>query len=145
MGSTGAVIYLPLRVVTGRWSTSGVTASEDLTNTLKWLPPSRQPIGWVTIGGQRHPVQIDSTWFGFLHTVAEQKLGGVNGSTLPDVVTAVETTISQAADASTATAAVAQQAQANADALAATIAVVQGNSLVGSTEIPPAQTYTEIP
>lgn len=84
-------------------------------------------------------------YYGFLHTVAEQKLGGINGSTLPDVVTAVETTISQAADVSSTTAAVAQQVQANADALAATIAVAQNNSLVGANDIPPAQTYTEIP
>lgn len=145
MASTGAVVFLPLRVVSGRWSTSGVTASEDLTNTLKWLPHSRQPIGWVTIGGQRYPVSPDPMYYGFLHTVAEQKLGGINGSTLPDVVTAVETTISQAADVSSTTAAVAQQVQANADALAATIAVAQNNSLVGANDIPPAQTYTEIP
>lgn len=144
-GTTGAVVYLPLRVVSGRWSETGVTASEDLSNTIKWLPPARQPVGWVTIGGQRYPVQIDSAWFGFHQTVAETKLGGVNAATVPDVVTAVEGTLTESAAASATVAAVAQQTQANADSLAATVSVVQANSLVGANTIPRPQTTMETP
>lgn len=133
---SGAVFYIPVRMVSGLWSTAGITASANLENLQAWLPPRRQPMGWVTIGGVRHPVDWDDTVYRFLQFVSEVKLGGQNGPTLPDVVTTVTDTQATAAAASAGVTELAQQTTANAEALAATVQVVTTNALTGASQIP---------
>lgn len=139
--SSGAQMYVTPRTFAGLWSTSGVSASSDMSGLLAWLPGQRQPIGWVTINGQRMPVEIDAqAWYRFFLTVAEIKLGGIAGATIPDVATTVTQTQEQAATASTQTAQLAQVTEANAQATAALREVAINNGLSGSTQIPPAVT-----
>lgn len=134
--ATGAVSYFSVRAVSGLWSTAGVAASADTRGALTWLPHSRHPIGWVTIGGKRYPVEVDPFYYRHLHTVAEVKLGGVDGDTLPDVAATVTAAISTAAAAEAQVSALTQKTQTNAEALSATIAVARRNALNGSDQIP---------
>jgi hypothetical protein len=133
---SGAVFYIPIRMVSGLWSATGITASANLENLQAWLPPRRQPMGWVTIGGTRYPVDWDDTLYRFLQFVSEIKLGGIAGPTLPDVVTTVTETQATAAAASASVTELAQQTTTNAEALAATVQVVTVNSLSGANQIP---------
>ena len=130
--TSSAVFYVPIRMVSGLWSTSGITASADLENLQAWLPPQRQPIAYQQ-GGQWF---CDPTWYRFFQFVAEIKLGGVSGPTLPDVVTTVTETQATAAAASASVTEIAQQTTANAEALAATVQVAVVNSLTGADQIP---------
>lgn len=137
--STGAVLYVPLRMVAGVYQT-GVVDSADRRMSDAWLPSANVPIGWVNVDGKRLPVHIDvHSWYRFLNTVAEVKLGGFTGNTVPDVVTAVETTQTAAVSASRLVAAVASQAQTNAEALDAARQVIVNNSLTGASQIPAVQ------
>lgn len=144
--STSALTYLTPRVLSGLWTASGVSASADLANLRAWLPPQRTPFAWVTVGGQRLPVYIDATtWYRFFQFVADVRLGGADGATIPDIVAAVVSSLSQSATTAAVASITAQQTQANAEALAATVQVVQTASLPGSTQIPPVQQGTEYP
>lgn len=84
-----------------------------------WRPRAGSPIGFVTIGGQRYPVTPDSALMRWLDTMAN-RLGGAVAPTLPEVA-------QQAA----------AQADANAQSLAATLAVLQDNAIPGADAIPP--------
>lgn len=96
--------------------------------------PTSQFIGTVESDGR---VRINPDWFRFLHDQFEQRLGGVQGDSIPDISTAVVSTREQSIAAITGVAAVAQQVDANAQALGATVQVTQNNSLTGSNQIPP--------
>lgn len=130
--TSSTVLYLPVRMASGLWSTSGVAASSDLTNLQSWLPPQRQPVAYQQ-GGQWF---CDPTWYRFFQFVAEIKLGGRSGPTLPDVVTAITDTQTTAATATASVVTLQQQTSANAEALAATVQVAQNNSLAGAGQIP---------
>jgi len=143
--SSGAVVYVSPRLVSGLYSAITVTASSDLSNKRPNLPPARSPVGWVTIDGQRLPVEFDAQFWNFLRFQHEIKLGGMNGATLPDVVTTVETTQASAATTSQAVLAVAQQTQANAEALSVTKQVVKLNGLTGADQIPNVDLSANLP
>lgn len=137
--TTGAVLYIPARLVAGVYQT-GVVDSASRRLSDSWLPAAGVPIGWVTVDGKRLPVHIDvHSWYRFLNTVAEVKLGGFSGNTVPDVVAAVETTQTAAVSASRLVAAVASQTQTNAEALDAARQVIVNNSLTGASQIPAVQ------
>lgn len=97
------------------------------------MPPQREPL--ATIVGDR--AYITPAWERFFRFQHEVRLGGDAGNTLPDVVAAVEVTQATASASATQAAAFAQQSQANAEALAATVQVVQNNALAGAPQIPP--------
>jgi hypothetical protein len=137
--STGAVLYVPMRAVAGVYQTS-VVDSADRRFADAWLPSAGNPLAWVMVGGQRLPVYIDvQSWYRFLVTVAEVKLGGFGGNTVPDVVAAVENTQAESVINAQRVAAVVVQAAANAEALDVTRQVVQNNALTGSDQIPRVQ------
>lgn len=112
---------------------TGVQQSANSANQKLQLPTS-QFIGTVEKDGR---VRINPDWFRFLHDQFEQRLGGTQGDSIPDLSSTVVDTRAQAIDAVTGVAAVTQQVNANAQALAATVQVAQNNSLAGSSQIPP--------
>ena len=152
MASTGFVLYIKPRSVfveaakrvsgfsislSPRFSTgviqSGITASSDQTNLKAWLPPARQPIG---IDANGVSVLCDPRWYRFFQWFTE-KMGGADGPSILDISTTVQVAQSQSASASLTVNGLTQQAVTNAEALSATIQVVQNNSIPGATQIPP--------
>jgi hypothetical protein len=142
---TGAALYISPRFVSSLYSATSVTASSDLSNQRPNLPPARSPVGWVTVDGKRLPVEFDAQFWNFLRFQHEVKLGGMNGATLPDVVTTVETTQAQSATTSQTVVAVAQQAQANAESLDVARQVLRNSTLTGADQIPPVALGANIP
>lgn len=137
--SSGAVLYVGVRAVSGVYQT-GVVDSANRRMADAWLPSANVPIGWVTVNGVSLPVRIDiQSWYRFLHTVAEIKLGGFTGNTVPDVVAAVETTQADAVTNAQRVSAVASQALTNAESLDVARQVIINNALTGASQIPPVQ------
>lgn len=130
---TGAIAYLSVRSVSGLWSVPGVQASQDTRGALTWLPSESQPLGFVNKDGS---VRINPYWYRFFNTVANVKLGGINGATVPDVASTVTATIETAAAAEAQVAAVTQQVQTNAEAAYVMRNVIKQASLAGSDQIP---------
>lgn len=130
--STTANVDFALRLVSGLFSSSGVSNGTNTTNLKSWLPSARVPV--VTSTGIMTP-----EWYRFLQYLVEVVLGGASAPTVADVVTAVTTTTEGAVAATQAAQAVSQQADANAQALAAAVQVVQTASLPGASQIPPVQ------
>jgi hypothetical protein len=138
-GTTGAVVYLPIRMVSGMWRTAEVTPTSDSRGLKTWLPPAQQPIGYLD-NDRSKPVFVDTqTWYAFINYLVNVVIGGPSAPTLPAMSAAVSEVASNSATVAANAAAVAQQAQANAEALAATVEVVKANSLTGSGNIPPVQ------
>lgn len=135
MASSSAVVYFSPRMVSGLLTQSGVSVS-DQSKLIAWLPSAQQAMGWVTIDGKRHRVEWEPVVYKFLQFVANVKLGGPNAATLPDVILSVDTSIENAAEAVSQVNAVAQQAQANAEALAATVDVIRTDGIPGADQIP---------
>lgn len=127
--STGAVFYIPFRFVSGVYQSGIVSTSSRATS---WLPAPTTPLGYVNAQGQ---VIVYPVWRQFLEALSD-RLGGAEGPRVPDVATSVLTTQAAAIQATAQVAAVAQQSQANAEALAATVEVVTNNALVGAEQIP---------
>lgn len=109
---------------------SGGSFSRAAASAKSWLPGAR-----VKLVDERG--YITSPWLRFFTYVAEQRLGGINGPSMAEVETNVIETKAQAVNAATSAASVTQQSIANAEALQATVEVVQNNSLSGATAIPP--------
>lgn len=137
-GTTGAVLYMPLRLSSGVWEVSGVPVpGSDLR---AWLPPQRQRFGTVVVDGRPHDVYIDAaSWYKFFQYIAEIKLGGANGASVPELVASLTATQATSATVEALTNAVAVQAQTNAEALSATVEVVNNNALDGADQIPPVR------
>jgi hypothetical protein len=112
---------------------TGIQQSANTANQKLQLPTS-QFIGTVEKDGR---VRINPDWFRFLHDQFEQRLGGAQGDSIADISTTVVDTRAQAITAQNGVAAVTQQVNANAQALAATVQVAQTNSLAGASQIPP--------
>lgn len=109
-----------------------IQSSNSAKNKLK-MPHFSIEIGQTEDG---QPVRMSHEWYRFLNELFEQRLGGTQGASIPDLSTTVVATRSQAIDAQTTAAAVGQQANANAQSLAATIQVSQNNNLSGASQIP---------
>ncbi len=112
---------------------TGVQQSANAANQKLQLP-NTMTIGKTMPDGT---VQIDPNWWRFLHDLFEQRLGGSQGDSIPDLTTTVVDTRTQAIAAVTGVSAVSQQVNANAQTLAATVQVAQTNSLTGASQIPP--------
>ena len=72
-----------------------------------------------------------------MRAVAETRLGGIAGKSIPDVTSTIEGTQNAAVATSSQVAALAQQAQTNAEALSSSVQVLQNNALPGANQIPP--------
>lgn len=116
MGTTGAVFYFSPRLVSGLFTQPGVSTL-DLSNLIPWLPPVNHPIGSV----QGTKVMIDPAWWRFFRFVADVKLGGPNGATLPEVVSTVESGIADSTAVAATVEAVSQVVNNNALALKTTV------------------------
>ena len=141
-GTTTAILYFAPRDLTGLYAQSGITTSVNAQNLRSWLPRPQVPLGYVYINGQRYPVQIDEqTWYKFLFTVAEIRLGGITGAVLGDVVKAITNSQAQSSVVSQNLTALTNQASANASSLLATVQVSQQAALGGAVSIPKPVTY----
>lgn len=133
--ATGAVVFVSFRSTTGLWSRSSVTSSIDQLKSL--LPGMNVPA--IDSQGKFTP-----SWYRFFDYLVNQYLGGLVLPSVQDIVTAVEASNATSATVSQQTALIQQQAQANAEALAATVEVVTNNALPGADQIPPvSRTYLE--
>ncbi|MFY7867387.1 hypothetical protein [Roseateles sp.] len=126
-GSTEATVYLPVRFVSGALTTSGVQSSSAIRS---FLPGAREKV--VDSQGLMNPV-----WYRFFDQFVNVFAGGVGTLTLSDLVSAVNSAQAQATTAATQSQTIATQGQANAEALAASIQVLQAASLAGANQIPP--------
>lgn len=112
---------------------AGVQQSASSANKKLQLP-NTMVIGKLQPDGS---VLIDPNWWKFFHDQFEERLGGTQGASIPDLSTTVVDTRSQAITAQNGVAAVSQQVDANAQSLGAVVQVAQNNSLTGSKQIPP--------
>lgn len=131
--SSAALMYSSARVLSGVYTpqVKSTSARRDA-----WRPRTGLPIGHVVMNGQKLPVVLDAAFSRYLDTL-EDRLGGINGQRLPDVVTTVEAAQTSSAEAAQRTQAIAQQAAANAATLAAAREVLQNAGVPGSDQIPP--------
>lgn len=130
--STRASLDISARFLSGIYSTTNIPASANLKNALSWLPSIRVPL--VDAGNCMTP-----EWYRFMNYLCTTVLGGPTGSTVADIATAVVVNSTSAAAATQAAASLTQQADANAQAIAAAVQVIQTAALPGSTQIPPVQ------
>ena len=84
-------------------------------SAFQWIPNAGNPIGYVTIDGKIYSVTPNPTFYRFLWTLAETKLGGASAATLPDV---------------------SQAAQTNAESLKSTKDVLVSAAVPGAEDIP---------
>lgn len=99
-------------------------------------PGARVALGYVEIGGKRHPVYIAQPWDRFFFHQWDERLGGDSGPTLSDVETNVVEAKSAATEASSSVSLVVQQSDANAEVAAALRDVAIANALTGATSVP---------
>ncbi len=131
MASTTLTAYIPMREVSGLFTTSLIAARTE----KKWKPRGGVPFGWVTVGGKRLEVENNPSWWEHFRDLGTRKLGGPLFPTLPEVVTQSQLTAAIASSAAAITAAQDQQAAANAQALEALRQVVEG--LTTTAAVPP--------
>lgn len=129
--TSSTVIYLPIRMASSLWTGGGV---DGPSGEVAWLPPVRQPL--VYVDSRTGNYYCDPSWYRFFEYIAEKKLGGKTGPTLPAVVSTVNDVQVTSASAAVEVASLQQQTAANAEALYATRAVVKNNGLAGSDQIP---------
>jgi hypothetical protein len=141
--TTGAVLYLPIRAVSGVYQT-GVSSTQARPNDVAWLPLAGTPIGRTKPDGT---VVMDPAWYRAFEHLFNVKIGGRFAPSLPDVVTTVESTQAAAVQSGQQVGALTQQSQANAESLNVVRQVVQNNALTGAAQIPPVvlNPYEQIP
>jgi hypothetical protein len=107
-----------------RFSRSGAATAKA------WLPPESEP--WFDPKTGKPTPQFAR----FMHYLANQRLGGIDGPSMGEVQTNVQETKAAAVQAVLASSAVEDMATANAEALKATVQVTQTAALPGATQIP---------
>lgn len=127
---SGAVVPLTMRALTGLFA-SGVTPAADLTNLRALLPH----INVDFLNGTK----VSPPWYRFFQQFFDRFLAGAGTYTFEDVINAIDDAVAQSAQQSQRTEAIAQQSQANAEALSAAVQVVQNNGLSGAEQIPPVR------
>lgn len=111
----------------------GINVSSESAKEQLQIPQS-MTVGTLPDGT---PVTMSPEWFRFWSVMFNQRLGGPQGDSIPDITTTVVSTRTQAIAATNGVAAVSQQVDANAQSLAATVQVAKNNSLAGAAQIPP--------
>ncbi len=127
---TGAVVFFPVRVVAGFYS----SALAQSTAKKNWKPQSLHPIGRTSDGKE---VFLDPAWSRYFSDLGGRKLGGATFPTLPDITEIFSLTNNNATAISQIQTALEQQANANAQAIESLRQVVQTAALVGAEQIPP--------
>lgn len=111
------------------YGSSGFTRS-SAASAKSWLPPETVP--WFDPKTGKPTPEFAR----FMHYLANQRLGGIDGPSMGEVQTNVQETKAAAVQAVLASSAVEDMATANAEALKATVQVTQTAALPGATQIP---------
>lgn len=134
--STESLYYFPLREFAVA-SSGSVDSTQDLENLRSLLPSQRQQV--TNADGT-----MAAPWYRFFDFFVNVFAGGPSAPTMADVQAAIERALTDLQAQQQTVALVAAQSQTNAEALAATVEVVQNNSLSGSSSIPAvSRTYLE--
>lgn len=128
-GTTTSVFYLPLRAYADGMSGT-VDPTTALDNLRSLLPSQRTPLS-------NADGTMSSQWYRFLDFLVNGYLGGLTQPTVADIVASVEAAMTSVTASNEATQLIAQQAQANAESLAAVVQVTQNAAIPGSAQIPP--------
>lgn len=135
-GETESVWYFPMRLF-AQSSSSTVDATQDLENLRSLLPSQRQQV-------TNPDGTMNAAWYRFFDFFVNVFAGGPSAPTMADVQAAIENALSELQTQQQTTALIAAQSQTNAEALAATVEVVQNNALTGASSIPSvSRTYLE--
>lgn len=118
-------------VAAGRVAWAGTSA---LRSRVNWLPAANVPL---SLDGKL----INPVWYRALQEVFENRLGGINAKTVPEVVSTTEQTQSQVLSVQTGVQSIGTQVVAITDAVNTTTQVAQNNNLSGSTQIPRLPSY----
>lgn len=125
--STGAALVISLRMPSGVFTNASIQNSSE--NQLKaWLPPPRVKL--VDDNGLMRP-----EWYRFFRYIAEDRLGGANGPSVPDVASSLGDVQSAVTTNVGAVNVVAAAVNTNAGVLQSTVEVTKQNSLAGSDQI----------
>lgn len=99
---------------------------------VDWLPKMSEPIGVVRDG----KVFLTQQMWNFLHEIGENRLGGVNGESIPQVVSTQGQVQAQVAETLNYAVQVSDFAAGVANTATATAEVATNNSLTGASSIP---------
>ena len=102
-----------------------------------WIPAAGQPIGHVSIGGQRYPVAVDNAYYRALQTVFNERLGGIVGKSITQIDATAQGASSVVSVNAAALHALIDEATVNAAALNAAIASLVAAGAPGAGSIPP--------
>jgi hypothetical protein len=105
---------------------------------VPWLPAAHTPI---TLDGKT----LNPVWFRAFHEIFENRLGGVNAKTVPQVVTEQAQTQTQVLQVQTQSAQVAVAIGDIASTVNTATQVAQNNDLSGSDQIPRLPNYKQLP
>jgi hypothetical protein len=127
-----ALFYIPLRVVSGLYSRTGVTPNRDLRNLRSYLPSASVPIA-------DKDGRINQQWYSFLNYFVNVYTDFNSAITVSDLAQQIEIDQAMATATRAEQAAMAQQANANAQVIASLREVSQSADLAGAAQIPPPQ------
>jgi hypothetical protein len=109
----------------------GSTAKRARVN---WLPGAHVPV--LDGSGRMSP-----PWYRFFQEIAENRLGGIDAPTVPEVVTTTVQTQSQVIGVQTGIQSMGQQVSAITDTVNTQTQVAQNSNLSGSSQIPRLPSY----
>lgn len=120
------------------------TVGNNSSRGNNWLPPARVQLGTVSVpmpdgSTKTLPVMIDPQWYRFFDEVAQRRLGGVQGQSIPDVAQNANAAIESVSSVTQVASQIAQQADAVAAAATAVKEVLISSDLPGATQIPDVQ------
>ena len=125
--STGAALILSVRMPSGIFTNAQIQNSSD--GQLKaWLPPQRVKL--VDDQGFMRP-----EWYRFFRYIAEDRLGGATGPSVPDVASSLTDVQSAVTTSVSAVNVVSAAVNTNASVLQSTVEVTQRNGLAGSDQL----------
>ncbi len=128
--NSSAYFAVAPRFVVGNAFFNGAEAN---TTIRAWLPAARHPIGTTASG---ETVLMTTEWYRFFEEVADRRLGGINGPTVPVVQSQVEVTQTAVVNAEQSIATTQAVVVQNAQALATSREVSISGGLPGATLIP---------
>lgn len=136
---TGSVAKFSFAATTGVFATGGGITYNDAAKK-SWLPPPRQPIGFVEIAGKSHPVYMDASWYAAFNYMFNVKLGGIDSPTVPEVTDNLEETKIAATTAQSQASQAYSVGRSAAETANSAREVLQTNGTPGSESIPKAIT-----
>ena len=136
MTTTNAVIYIPIRAVSGRFTSNLISTARK--NLKSWKPSVNAPL--VDDHGR-----ITPPWNQFIDYLIETVLGGANAATLADIAGFATVSQVEAIANNAAIGALKQQGVNNAQVIDAIRQVTVTAALAGAAQIPPVQLTNDSP